>query len=143
MKQPAWRSTGNAVYQIQYHFVWSTKYRRTVLAGAVETAARRVLQQLCSEQGWEALALEVLPDHVHLFVSIPPAVSPAQAARLLKGRSAHDLFATHPAIKRRLWGGHLWNPSYYVGTAGQVSAEVIRRYIAQQKQHPQAATCPS
>ncbi len=143
MKQTTWRSTGKAVYPIQYHFVWSTKYRRTVLAGPVETTARAVLAQVCTEQGWELLALEVMPDHGHLFVSIPPAISPAQAIHRFKGRSAYVLFAQHPALKRRLWGGHLWNPSYYVGTAGQVAAEVIRRYIAPQKQHPEAAPCPS
>jgi putative transposase len=67
-----------------------------------------------------------MPDHVHIFLSAPPAVSPAIIAKILKGASARRLFTMFPH-QRRLWGGHLWNPSYYVGTAGHVSAETIKR----------------
>ncbi len=113
----------NAVYEINYHFVWSTKYRKGVLVPPIDAEARSA-----EEHGYELLGLEVMPDHVHIFLSAPPAVSPAVIAKVLKGASAAFLH-----LKRELWGGHLWNPSYYVGTAGHVSAETIKLYIAEQK----------
>lgn len=73
-----------------------------------------------------------------MFISFfppPPAISPAVIAKILKGTSARRLFMAHPELKKQLWGGHLWNPSYYVGTAGHVSAETIKRYIKEQKTH--------
>lgn len=75
------------------------------------------------------LSKEIQPDHVHLFVSLPPAIAVADAVKILKGTTARRLFQQMPALKQQLWNGHLWSPSYYVGTAGNVSAETIRRYI--------------
>lgn len=85
------------------------------------------------EHGYELLALEVMPDYVHVFLSAPPKIAPAVIAKVLKGSTARTLFAKHPELRHKLWGGHLWNPSYYVGTAGQVSSETIRWYIEAQK----------
>lgn len=73
--------------------------------------------------------MEVQPDHIHLFVSIPPATAVSDAVKKLKGTSARKLFLRYPELKKQLWDGHLWSPSYYVGTAGNVSAETIRHYI--------------
>jgi len=117
MKKKTWRSTPNAVYEIHYHFVWSTKYRKPVLLPPVDAKAKEVLARLAEEHEYDVLSMEVMPDHVHIFLSAPPAVSPAIIAKVLKGASARQLFVAFPQLKRRLWGGHLWNPSYYVGTA--------------------------
>jgi len=135
MRKGSWKSTPNAVYEINYHFVWSTKYRKSVLVPPVDETLKKVFAQTADEHGYEMLGMEVMPDHVHLFLSAPPAVSPAVIAKILKGTSARRLFLAHPQLKHRLWGGHLWNPSYYVGTAGHVSAETIKRYIEEQKTH--------
>ena len=70
-----------------------------------------------------------LPDHIHLFVTIPPSQAVADAVKILKGSTARKLFVAFPALKDQLYGGHLWSPSYYVGTVGNVSAETIRHYI--------------
>ncbi|WP_052330098.1 IS200/IS605 family transposase [Thermicanus aegyptius] len=138
MRKGSWKSTPNAVYEINYHFVWSTKYRKSVLVPPVDETLKKVLAQTADEHGYEMLGMEVMPDHVHLFLSAPPAVSPTVIAKILKGTSARRLFMTHPQLKRQLWGGHQWNPSYYVGTAGHVSAETIKRYIEEQKTHADA-----
>ena len=135
MKKNTWKSTQNAVYEINYHFVWSTKYRKPVLVPPIDGALKEIFVQTAKEHGYELLGMEVMPDHVHLFLSAPPAVSPAVIAKVLKGTSARRLFMAFPDLKRQLWGGHLWNPSYYVGTAGHVSAETIKRYIEEQKTH--------
>lgn len=75
------------------------------------------------------ISKEIQPDHIRLCVGIPPAIAVADAVKVLKGVTARRLLQQFPALKKRLWGGHLWSPSYYVGTAGNVSAETIRRYI--------------
>ncbi|MEW6046842.1 MAG: IS200/IS605 family transposase [Bacillota bacterium] len=133
MKKKSWKSTPNAVYEINYHLVWSTKYRKPVLVPPVDVALKDLLAQTAAERGYDVLGLEVMPDHVHIFLSAPPALSPALIAKVLKGASARRLFIMFPHLRSRLWGGHLWNPSYYVGTAGHVSAETIKRYIEEQK----------
>jgi putative transposase len=119
----------NCVYQIAYHVIWCPKYRHDVLTGPVAGAVDALLDAVCSERGWRVISKQVQPDHIHLIVSIPPAIAVADAVKVLKGVSARHLFQRFPALKRRLWGGHLWSPSYYVGTAGTVSAATIKRYI--------------
>jgi putative transposase len=85
--------------------------------------------QFARTRVWRIWALEIQPDPVHLFVSLPPSVAVANAVKILKGTTARLLFQTFPAIRQKLWGGALWSPSYYVGTAGSVRAETIQRYI--------------
>lgn len=105
-----------------------------MLTPPVDVAARALLQEICAKHGYEVKGLEVMPDHIHLFISVPPAEAVATAVKLVKGASARRLFVRFPHLKKRLWGGHLWNPSYYVGTAGHVSSETIQRYIEHQKE---------
>jgi putative transposase len=133
MKKENWKSTGTVVYNINYHFIWSTKYRLKVLFPPISQTLREAITALCTEHGYELLALEVMPDHVHVFLSAPPKIAPAVIAKVLKGSTARILFVKHPELKKKLWDGHLWNPSYYVGTAGEVSSETITRYIEAQK----------
>jgi putative transposase len=133
MKKKLWKFTPNAVYEINYHLVWSTKYRKPVLVPPVDAALKDLLTQTAADRGYDVLGLEVMPDHVHIFLSAPPAVSPALIAKVLKGASAKRLFTMFPHLRRRLWGGHLWTPSCYIGTVGHVSAETIKRYIEEQK----------
>ena len=84
--------------------------------------------------GMRLVEFSVQPDHIHLFVSIPPAIAVANAVKVLKGVSARHLLQRFPALKKRLWGGHLWSPSYYLGTAGTLSATTIERYIERAEQ---------
>lgn len=119
----------NCVYQTAYHVVWCPKYRRNVLIGRITEYLTALLNEICEQREWPILALEVQPDHVHLFLSIPPSIAVADAVKILKGTTARKLFVEFPELKESLWGGNLWSPSYYVGTAGNVSAEIIRRYI--------------
>lgn len=117
------------MYQTAYHVVWCPKYRRKVLIGRIAEYLTALLNEICEQREWPILALEVQPDHVHLFLSIPPSIAVADAVKILKGTTARKLFVEFPELKESLWGGNLWSPSYYVGTAGNVSAEIIRRYI--------------
>lgn len=119
----------NCIYQTAYHVVWCPKYHQDVLVGQVADAMGEMLEEICAERGWPVIAQEVQPDHIHLFLSIPPSRAVADVVKILKGVTARSLFQRFPALKKRLWGGPLWSPSYYVGTAGNVSAETIRHYI--------------
>ena len=119
----------NCVYQIAYHVVWCPKYRKSILIGPIADETKRLIEGICLQRNWSVLALEVQPDHIHLFISIPPATSVADAIKILKGSTARMLFVKFPELKKQLCGGHLWSPSYYVGTAGNVSSETIQKYI--------------
>jgi putative transposase len=92
---------------------------------------RELLHEIAAQYGFEVLACEVMPDHVHLFVSAPPKHSPADLAKLFKGIASRRLRQElAEQIRRKIWKpGTLWSPSYYVGTAGNVSSEVITHYI--------------
>lgn len=119
----------SCLYQTAYRVIRRPKYRRAILNGAVADETAALLDAICAERGWAVIPKEIQPDHIHLFVSIPPAQAVADAVKVLEGVTTRCLFQEFPALKKRLLGGHLWSPSYYVGTAGNISAETIRRYI--------------
>ena len=118
-------------YSIAYHFVWIPKYRRKILTGEVQKATKELLAECCERYGLVLLGLETDLDHVHIFVSAPPRLSPAQIANLLKGYSSRYLRQRFPHLKKVCGQDHLWTQAYYVGTAGAVSAETIKRYISE------------
>jgi|SRR5690606_2706585 len=125
------KRTRHATYQINYHFVWCPKYRRPVLTGRVGDRLVELVHQSASELGGEVIELVVRPDHVHLFATFPPTIAPYQIMHRIKGATAHRLREEFPFLKSRL--PSLWTRSYYVGTAGQVSSETIRKYIEAQE----------
>ena len=119
----------NCVYQTAYHVIWCPKYRKSILEKEVATAIDKILDAVCMKHSWQIIAKEIQPDHIHLFLSIPPSIAVCDVVKILKGSSARKLFTEFPILHKTLWGGHLWSPSYYVGTAGNISAEVIKKYI--------------
>ena len=125
--------TSSAVYNINYHFVFCPKYRKPILVGKIEEFLTECLNTITTTKGWDILEMEVMPDHVHIFISAKPEFSPVMIIKVLKGVTSLRLFKKYPELKEELWGGHLWSPSYYVGTAGSISAETIRKYIQNQK----------
>jgi putative transposase len=126
-----YRHIRGSVSTLTYHFVWCPKYRRKVLAGAVETTLRSLIVAKAAELYCEIVALEVMPDHVHLFLKAPPTHAPQHIANQMKGYTSRELREKFPFLKSRL--PSLWSRSYYVGSAGAVSTATIRRYIETQK----------
>jgi len=121
------------VYNVNYHIVWSVKYRRKVLTNEVETYLKSVLMDIAREKGFAIAACEVVEnDHVHVFVSAHPKIAPSYIAKMLKGISGRKLFLQYPELTAKLWKGHLWNPSYYLETIGSVSEEAVKTYIERQ-----------
>ena len=131
MGSTRYKQHAGGVYTLQYHFVWCPKYRRKVLTGAVAERLKALLYQKANELGVTVEGLEVLPDHVHLFVAASPTDAPQYLANQFKGYTSRVLREEFSGLKSRL--PSLWSRSYYVGSAGHVSADTIQKYIEQQK----------
>ena len=122
------------VYNINYHIIWCTKYRRKVLDNRISERLYAILSQIGEEKGLTVVSAKVgEADHIHCFVSAPPKLSITDIVRYMKGISGRLLFMEFPYIKAKLWNGHLWNGSYFVETIGSTSDENILRYIERQK----------
>ena len=92
-----------------------------------------ILKHIAQEYEFEIVEVEVVPDHVHLFISGPPRYSPAELIKVIKSISARELFKKFPELRKKLWAGEFWGSGYYVGTAGdQVTTEMIQQYIRHQ-----------
>ena len=125
------KTSSSSVYEIYYHIIWCPKYRKAVLVSPIKEFLENVLKTVAETKGWEIKALEVMPDHIHLFISVPPKVAPTELVKPLKGISARRIFQEFSKLKKKeFWGGQLWSPSYYVGTAGHISADSVEKYIA-------------
>lgn len=118
------------VHLILYHIVFCPKRRKPVLVGSVAKDVERLIRLKCEEQGWEVVALEIMPDHVHLFVRAWPTTSAAEVVKQVKGITSHELRGKYPHLLKL---PSLWTRSYFASTAGNVSQEAIRRYIDSQK----------
>ena len=128
------RRTPHAVYDTLYHLVWSPKYRRDVLQGEIQQRVQELFADIAEQYDITIEEMEVSPDHIHIFCSFPPRYSIAQVVTRFKSLSARAIFREFPRIKRRLWGGELWEDGYFARTVGdKVTAEVIRRYIQQHR----------
>ena len=127
-----YRKNAHCVWDVKFHIIWVTKYRYKVLRGEVATRTRDILRQIC--QGREVVIVQgaVSPDHVHMLVSVPPQLAAAKLVQYLKGRSSRMLQDEFPQLKKRYWGQHLWARGYFCCSSGNVTDEVIAKYIAEQ-----------
>jgi len=122
------------VYNVNYHIVWSVKYRRKVLIKEIEKYLKDLFQEIAKEKGFEVVMMEVgEQDHIHVFATAHSKVAPSYIVKMLKGISGRKLFLEFPEIKQKLWKGQLWNSSYYIETIGSISEGAIKKYIAMQK----------
>ena len=122
------------VYSLQYHLVWCTKYRKKVLTDGLDTECREMLQKLAEEYRFQILAMEVMPDHIHLLVDCKPQFFISDMIKIMKGNLARQMFLVHPELKQKLWDGHLWNPSYCAVTVSDRSREQVLAYMERQKE---------
>ena len=122
------------VYSLQYHLVWCTKYRKKVLQNGLDEECKKMLYEIADEYKFQIVAMEVMPDHIHLLVDCKPQFYISDMIKIMKGNLARQLFLSHPELKRELWGGHLWNPSYCAVTVSDRSKEHFLTYIRRQKE---------
>ncbi len=128
------KRTRHAVYDIKYHFVWIPKYRKSILSGEMEKRLNELFKEIAEQFGFEIDVMDMMLDHVHLFLSAPPRYSPSKIVNTFKGITSRIMFQEFPQLKKHLWGGELWSDGYFVRTTGdKVTSEVIKRYITYQK----------
>jgi putative transposase len=124
----------HAVYDLKYHFVWIPKYRREILTAEIAEYAKQVFQKVAEEYDLIIDAMEIVEDHVHIFLEAPPRLSPSRVVQILKSISARELFRGFPRLWQELWGGQLWSDGYFVRAVGdEVTGDVIRRYTEYHK----------
>ena len=136
MSGEPYHSTSHCKYLIQYHIIWCPKFRFSVFKGDIENALKQILQKICDAYNYHIKALEVMPDHIHIFVDVPQTVAPCDVARTLKSISAIELFKVFPQLKQFYARcGVLWSRGYFVSTVGYISEAAVMKYIEEQKNH--------
>ena len=128
----AYRKSSHSTYKCEYHFIWVPKYRYQILVNEIKPRLKEIIIELCE---WLDIAIiegAITPDHVHMFLSVPPKYSPAHVMKILKGKSAEYLRKEFPELSKKYWGMHLWARGYFVSTVG-VNSEIIRNYVKEQQ----------
>ena len=116
---------------INYHLIFCPRYRRKIFQiDGIEARFKELVYQICEQNDIEVLALECHIDHCHMFVNVPPALSAAKTVQIIKANTGRVLISEFSALSRM---PNLWTRSYFASTAGNVSAETIRKYIETQK----------
>jgi len=131
MTRTEYAKNAGAIYSLKYHLVWCPKYRRSVLTGTVASRLKALLEEKATQLDIKIHALEVMPDHVHLFIETDPTRAPAHIAFQFKGYTSNVLRREFPAIRSRL--PTLWSRSYFIGSVGSVTSVAIQHYIESQK----------
>ena len=126
-----YQKSSHAVYRCEYHFVWVPKYRYQVLVREVKPRLREILTELCEWLDITIIEGAICSDHVHMYISVPPRLSPSYVMKVLKGKSAEYLWKEFPQLRKRYWGMHIWARGYFVSTVG-VDREVIKGYVQKQ-----------
>lgn len=127
-----YRKTSHSTYDLKYHLVWITKYRKKVMVGVVAENVRSILREICRQNDVEIIRGHVSKDHVHLFVSVPPYISISTLMQTLKGKSSRKLLSISKELQKQFWGRHLWARGYFAASSGNVTDEVIMKYIETQ-----------
>ena len=128
-----YRRTSHTRFDIKYHFVWITKYRKKLLGGEVGIRLRQIIKDICAELEVEIIKGHVSKDHVHLFVSSPPHVSPSYLMQRVEGKSSRKLLQEYSHLKKQCWGRHLWVRGFLVASSGNVTDEMVNEYIESQQ----------
>jgi len=132
----SYRKTAHSVYDLKYHVVWVTKYRKPVLRGEIALRTRELIRQTCATMEVYILSGHVSSDHIHLLVSVPPNVAVSVVVQRLKGRSSRRLQEEFGELKRQYWGRPMWARGYFAVSTGNVTDEIIKQYIESHKDMP-------
>jgi putative transposase len=131
-----YRSSSHSVYDLKYHIVWITKYRKPVLRADIAERVRDLIRELYKANEVEIIKGHVSRDHVHLFVSAPPHLSVSKLVQYLKGKTSRKIMMEFKSLNRQFWGRHIWARGYFVASSGNVTDEVIIKYIEEQGKEP-------
>ena len=112
------KKTHYAVCHLKYHLVWVPKYRKLLLLRSIEKRVKELFCEFIEERNFQILAMEVNPDHVHLFAPMAPKWAPEKTASIFKNIKPEILFEEFPKVKKKLWGGHLCSAGYHAASVG-------------------------
>ena len=126
-----YQNTRSSTYACEYHVIWCTKYRRTVLSAEIQARFKGLVLESEEKYGYIVRAVETMTDHVHLLISIPPTEAVGIMIGKIKGMTAKVLREEFPHLKSRL--PNLWTRSYFVASTGGVALEVLKQYVESQK----------
>ncbi|RAW90819.1 IS200/IS605-like element ISPlu5 family transposase [Photorhabdus laumondii] len=126
------QSSAHTKWLCKYHIVFSPKYRRKVIFTRIRSSIGEILRDLCQYKGVEIIEGHLMPDHVHILVSIPPKISVSSFMGYLKGKSALMIFDKHANLKYKFGNRKFWSEGYYVSTVG-LNEATIRKYIREQE----------
>ncbi len=129
----SYRKTAHSVYDLKYHIVWITKYRKPI-AGRIGKRVRELIRQTCASLDVYIEKGHVSKDHVHLLVSVPPHLAVSELVKRVKGRSSRLMLEEFGELRKTYWGRHLWARGYFVASSGNVTDEIIAEYIEKQAQ---------
>ena len=134
MEQSSYWHLSHNVSNLVYHFVCPAKYRRVVFDNKVEESLRQICLGIELRYEWiEFLEIGVDKDHVHFLIQSVPDRSPSEIIRTVNSLTAIGIFAEHPEVKKKLWGGEFWTDGYFVSTVGRNTTEsIIREYVKNQ-----------
>ena len=129
-----YKSTSHCKYLCQYHIIFCPKFRYSVLKGDIEQSLKDILIDVAKQYEYEIIQMEIMPDHIHLFISAKPTVAPIDIVRTFKSITTIKLFKMYPTLKS-FYGrrGSLWSVGKFISTIANVSAETIKKYIEEQK----------
>ena len=132
-----YRKSSHAVYDIKYHLVWITKYRKPALRGEIAERIRDLILEICKANDVEILKGHVSREHVHIFVSVPPHMSVSELMKSIKGKASRKMLMEYKTLSKAFWGRHLWARGYFAASSGNVTDEVIMKYIEEQGKEPE------
>ena len=131
-----YRKTSHSVYDIKYHVVWITKYRKPVLSREIGKRVRDLTRVICTSLDVEIAKGHVAREHVHLLISVPSYIAVSKLVQRIKGVTSRKLLQENKGLNKAFWGRHLWSRGYFGASTGNVSEEVIASYIEQQGKEP-------
>ena len=131
-----YRRSSHTVYDLKYHIVWITKYRKPILSSEIGKRVRDLIREICKAKDVEIIKGHVSRDHVHIFVSVPPHISVSQLVQALKGKTSRKMLMEYKSLSRTFWGRHMCARGYFAASSGNVTDEVIVKYIEEQGKEP-------
>ena len=132
MKAHSINKKSSAIYDIRFHIILVTKYRKNIFIGDIIPFLTELFHKIAKKRQLTIQSLSIQPDHVHFFLLANPLTAPFDYVKSFKGITGLRLFQQFPALKQKLYKGKLWSPSYWISTVGVVSSETIEQYIANQ-----------
>lgn len=122
----------HSVYSLRFHYVCCVKYRKKVLTREISSRLKEINLSVAEKFGVQIIEQETDLDHIHILFASRPQVQLSKFVNSLKSVSARLLFREFPGLKKELWGGHFWLPSYFLATVGEVKLEDVKRYVQSQ-----------